>query len=406
MMSNNTPQIRFKGYTHAWEKRKLGEVAEFSKGSGYSKGDLTAEGTPIILYGRLYTKYETIIEDVDTLVHMKEKSVISRGGEVIVPSSGETAEDIARASVVGKDGVILGGDLNIVRADSTIDPAFLAITISNGNQQKELSKRAQGKSVVHISNSDLKDVVLQLPTLPEQTAIGRFFATLDKTIALHTQKLNGLRMLKKGYLQQMFPQAGKRVPRVRFEGFSGGWEVRKFEDFSIKSGTKNSDDEKYPAYSVSNSLGLIPQNEQFEESRLDDLDKTAYKIVEPNEFAYNPARINVGSIAFNNLDKRVIISSLYVIVKMSSMLDNEFILQFIKSPRFTKEVRRNTEGSVREYLFYDNFKNILFPLAPTIEEQVAIGKFLRNIDTQIAAQQSMVEQLQQLKKAYLQKMFV
>jgi len=253
---------------------------------------------------------------------------------------------------------------------------------------------------------DFKNYEFGCPCVREQTAIGSFFATLDHTITLHKQKLDGLRTLKKGYLQQMFPQAGEVAPRARFAGFSGEWEMRKLEDFSIKSGMKNSDDEKYPAYSVSNSLGLIPQNEQFEESRLDDLDKTAYKIVEPNEFAYNPARINVGSIAFNNLDKRVIISSLYVIVKMSSMLDNEFILQFIKSPRFIKEVRRNTEGSVREYLFYDNFKNILFPLAPTIEEQVAIGKFLRNIDTQIAAQQSRIEQLQQLKKAYLQKMFV
>ena len=146
------PQLRFKGYTDTWVQRKLGEVAEFSKGSGYSKGDLTPVGTPIILYGRLYTKYETVIDDVDTYVKLRERSVISEGGEVIVPSSGETAEDISRASVVGKAGIILGGDLNIVKPNTTVQPAFLAITISNGNQQKELSKRAQGKSVVHISN--------------------------------------------------------------------------------------------------------------------------------------------------------------------------------------------------------------------------------------------------------------
>lgn len=176
-------KYKFSNTTHVWAQCKLGEVAEFSKGSGYSKGDLTSDGTPIILYGRLYTNYETVIENVDTFTNIKEKSVISKGGEVIVPSSGETAEDISRASVVSEPGVILGGDLNIVQADSTIYPAFLAMTISNGNQQKELSRRAQGKSVVHLNNIDLKEVVLQLPTLPEQTAIGNFFRTLDTTIA-------------------------------------------------------------------------------------------------------------------------------------------------------------------------------------------------------------------------------
>ena len=180
------PRSRFEGFSGVWEQRKLGEVGEFSKGIGYSKSDLIEKGSPIILYGRLYTKYETIIEDADTFVEMKGKSVISRGGEVIVPSSGETAEDIARASVVEKPGVILGGDLNIIKPDSIVNPVFLAIAISNGNQQKELSKRAQGKSVVHIGNSDLKEVVLQIPPLAEQTAIGNFFRTLDELIALHS----------------------------------------------------------------------------------------------------------------------------------------------------------------------------------------------------------------------------
>ena len=96
-----------------WEQRKLGELVQFSKGAGYSKGDLKESGTPIILYGRLYTKYETVIADVDTFADAKNGSVYSRGGEVIVPASGETAEDISIASVVEKQGILLGGDLNM-----------------------------------------------------------------------------------------------------------------------------------------------------------------------------------------------------------------------------------------------------------------------------------------------------
>ena len=200
----SVPRIRFEGFTGNWEAQRLGDVAEFSKGSGYAKSDLTTDGTPIILYGRLYTKYETVIENVETFTIMKKNSVISQGGEVIVPSSGETAEDISRASVVSKPGIILGGDLNIVKTSPEISPVFLAITISNGNQQKELSKRAQGKSVVHISNSDLKDVILQSPSIDEQNAIGNFFHKLDSQIYDRIQKLNQLKQLKAAYMQKMF----------------------------------------------------------------------------------------------------------------------------------------------------------------------------------------------------------
>ena len=173
----------------AWEQRKLGDVAEFSKGNGYSKGDLIESGTPIILYGRLYTKYETSISEVDTYVEAKEGSVYSKGGEVIVPASGETAEDIARATTVDKSGILLGGDLNVVMPNKDIDPAFLAISISNGNSQRELSKKAQGKSVVHIHNEEIRNLVIPFPNKMEQNKIVDYFANLDHLITLHQHKL-------------------------------------------------------------------------------------------------------------------------------------------------------------------------------------------------------------------------
>lgn len=198
------PEVRFPGFTSAWELRRLSELAEFSKGQGYSKGDLKENGTPIILYGRLYTNYETVISEVDTFADVKENSVFSKGNEVIVPASGESAEDISRASVVENAGVILGGDLNILRPKPEINPAFLAITISNGTQQKELSKRAQGKSVVHIHNSDLQEVMLVYPKLKEQKKICALFRDFDHLISLHQRKLEHLQKQKKSLLQQMF----------------------------------------------------------------------------------------------------------------------------------------------------------------------------------------------------------
>ena len=198
------PELRFEGFTDAWEQRKLKELADFSKGSGYTKNDLIESGSPIILYGRLYTKYQTVIDNVDTFAEMKDKSVVSVGGEVIVPSSGESSEDIARASVVDTAGIILGGDLNIIKTKKEIDPTFLALTISNGQQQRELSKRAQGKSVVHLHNSDLKEVNLIFPSIDEQKQIGELFKRIENTIALHQRKLDLLKEQKKGFLQKMF----------------------------------------------------------------------------------------------------------------------------------------------------------------------------------------------------------
>ena len=198
------PEIRFKGFTDPWEQRKLAEIANFSKGVGYSKNDLCEEGTPIILYGRLYTKYETSIFDVDTFVKENAGSVYSKGGEVIVPASGETAEDISIASVVVKPGILLGGDLNIVSPTTEYDSAFLALTISSGAAHKYLSSLAQGKSVVHLHNADIQSVSAKFPTKREQEKIHLLFGKIDTLITLHQRKLEKLQNIKKACLEKMF----------------------------------------------------------------------------------------------------------------------------------------------------------------------------------------------------------
>ena len=200
------PEIRLDGFEGEWEVQTLKKLASFSKGNGYTKNDLVNSGKEIILYGRLYTNYQTVISKVNTFVTtVKANTVISKGGEVIVPSSGESAEDISRASVVEKSGIILGGDLNIIYPDrNKVNSIFLALTISNGSQQKELIKRAQGKSVVHLRNNDLEKVVLHYPSMEEQRAISSCFANLDNLISAHKEKISQLETLTKKLLQDMF----------------------------------------------------------------------------------------------------------------------------------------------------------------------------------------------------------
>ena len=167
-----------------------GELCTFSKGRGYSKDDLCESGDPVILYGRLYTQYETRIETVDTYALKKAGSYISTGDEVIVPASGETAEDIAVASSVRSSGIMLGGDLNIVKPNNQLDQDFLALGITYGRTHRELSKRAQGKSVVHLHGDDIANVCLSFPSRKEQIAISSTILGFDSLITLHQRKRN------------------------------------------------------------------------------------------------------------------------------------------------------------------------------------------------------------------------
>lgn len=195
-----------------------------------------------------------------------------------------------------------------------------------------------------------------------------------------------------------------KTPKLRFKGFSGDWESKKLGDLTVKTGIKNKYNEDYDVYSISNKYGFIPQDEQFENSRLSGLDKSLYKIVGKGEFAYNPARINVGSIGVLEEDKKVIVSSLYVCFRLLEQMDYRFFKTYFGTCKFNKDVIRNTEGSVREYLFYENFSRIKITI-PKLEEQEKITSLFSLIDDKIALQCEKVDAIKEYKKGMMQKIF-
>ena len=402
------PEIRLKGFKGEWSATQLSQIAKFSKGHGYSKSDLCEQGTPIILYGRLYTNYSTEIDCVDTYVKMKEGSVLSKGGEIIIPASGETPEDIACASVVNRDGIILGGDLNIFSIDEKkYNPAFTALSITYGKVHNELAKYAQGKTVVHLHNAEISKATIQYPQgIEEQVALADYFKSLDSMIQGVTNKIASLKQMKQACLVSMFPQAGETTPRVRFKGFKGEWENVSFKDITYLSGTKNRDNLPLESYSISNEKGFVPQNEQFEQGgTMANADKRLYYIVTPDSFAYNPARINVGSIGYDDLDKDVIVSSLYVVFKTDDNTNNYFLNHWFKTPMFRNMIELYQEGGVRLYFFYDKLCQCHFR-RPCLAEQEKIASFFTSLDKQISLQEARLEKLKQIKAACLDKMFV
>ena len=388
------PKIRFKGYEEDWEQRKLGDIAEFSKGSGYSKGDLIESGTPIILYGRLYTKYETSISEVDTYVEAKDGSVYSKGGEVIVPASGETAEDIARAATVDKSGVILGGDLNVVSPNEDINSAFLAISISHGNSQRELAKKAQGKSIVHIHNEEIKNLVVPFPTKAEQNKIVEYFSSLDNLITLHQRKCEETKKLKKYMLQKMFPQNGKRVPEIRFVGFTEDWEQRKLNDVVEFLDTMRKPLEgakripgPYPYYGASGIVDYVDGYLFDEELIL--LSEDGANITDRN---YPVCFLASGKYWVNNHAH---------VLRTKQENENNFICNSLERKDYTQY---NT-GMAMPKLNKETCKKI--PIScPGFEEQKKIGDYFRRLDHLITLHQRKYEELQKIKKFMLQNMFI
>ena len=196
-----------------------------------------------------------------------------------------------------------------------------------------------------------------------------------------------------------------KVPEIRFAGFTDPWEQRKFVDFVEASGIRNKDNLQLESYSVSNDRGFVPQDEQFENGgTMRDADKTAYWIVEPGSFAYNPARINVGSIGYQSTRKNVIVSSLYEVFKTDRSCDDRFLWHWFKSSLFTKQIEMLQEGGVRLYFFFDKLQKSEIWM-PNVDEQRIIGQQFDQLDSLITLHQRKYDKLVVFKKSMLEKMF-
>ena len=195
------------------------------------------------------------------------------------------------------------------------------------------------------------------------------------------------------------------IPKIRFDKFNDDWEQRKFSEITFPSGEKNKDNLPYESYSITNEKGFVPQDEKFENGgTMRDADKRMYYIVSPQSFAYNPARINVGSIGYQNTSKNVIVSSLYEVFKTTDNVDDRFLWHWFKSDDFQKLIVQLQEGGVRLYFYYDKLCMGSIAL-PNLKEQRQIGKYLDNLDNLITLHQRKYEKLQMIKKSMLEKMF-
>ncbi|OQR04465.1 restriction endonuclease subunit S [Ligilactobacillus salivarius] len=379
----------------------MGEVATFSKGTGYSKQDLENDGTPIILYGRMYTNYELVIHSVNTFTTAKEKSIYSNGGEVIVPASGETAEDISVASVVEQANVLLGGDLNIIHTNKNVEPVFLALSITNGEPHKDMAKRAQGKSVVHLHNSDLAQIKLSYPSKDEQKKIDSYFLKFDSLIALHQRKLEHLQEQKKGLLQKMFPKNGEVVPEVRFPGFTDAWEQRKLGEVTeINPSSEIPDNFEYVDLESVVGTEMIAYRRENKETA----PSRAQRLAKKGDIFYQTVRpYQKNNYHFNLMRKDFVFSTGYA--QLRPNINGDFLFVYIQLNNFVNEVLNRSTGTSYPAISPSNLMKIKIAI-PTNSEQEKIGKFFKQLDSLITLHQRKLEHLELMKKGLLQQMFV
>jgi len=200
----NVPNLRFPEFQGEWKEERLADIADLYKGTGISKDQLSDDGEPCILYGELYTKYksETIREVISKTNIDNTKLVRSKANDVIIPCSGETAEDIATARCVLNGNILLGGDLNIIRLYG-YDGSFMSYQL-NGKRKYDIAKVAQGVSVVHLYGDHLKGVKTYNPCLEEQKKIAKLLSLLDERMATQNKIIDKLQSLIKGIRHDIF----------------------------------------------------------------------------------------------------------------------------------------------------------------------------------------------------------
>ncbi len=402
------PEIRFKNddgnnYPN-WEDKKLDNVFKFYKGKGISKIELSEEGIPCIIYGELYTKYREVIGVVKSKTNIKKELLfMSEIGDILIPSSGETQKDIATASTVMEKNVALGGDINILRSKETINSSYVSYYLKH-IKNIEISKLSQGNSVVHLYSKQLSNLKIEIPHLEEQQKIGDFFMLLDKRIEQQEQKIALLKDYKKAMMQKIFSQ------KIRFKDQNRNdypdWEEKKLGEIIYRNSKKNKDQKYTLIQSISNKYGFVNQEDYFEDRRVGSLDVSNYYVIDKGCFAYNPSRIDVGSLAYKNDNDISIISPLYVSFKGNAKyINDKFLLGWLFSHKFVGKLGRLFEGSVRNTLSYDSLITISIDI-PSLSEQEKIASFLTRIDFNIENQEAILNNLKEQKQGLLRKMFI
>ena len=348
------------------------------KGTGISKDQLSDDGEPCILYGELYTKYksETIREVISKTNINNTKLVRSKANDVIIPCSGETAEDIATARCVLNGNILLGGDLNIIRLHG-YDGAFMSYQL-NGRCKYDIAKVAQGVSVVHLYGEHLKGVKTINPCLEEQKKIAKLLSLLDERIATQNKIIDKLQSLIKGISSRIFASIQ-------------GIEYRMGDIVTITNGNSNvqdavtqSKDGLYPFFDRSDDIKYLPTFLYDKEA-----------IIYPGEGTEFMPRYFKGKFALHQ--------RCYAIFDFNEIINARFLYFYLKTRNsyFVK----NAVGSTVPSLRLDTFQKLKVIIPPK-KIQHSVSLCLSSMEQKCNVEKKFLHKLLKQKQYLLRQMFI
>ena len=393
--------MRFPEFHGEWEKCKLGDIVTLTKGSGISKDQRSATGTPCILYGELYTTYKSeVINYVVSKTDISDKNLVrSCANDIIIPSSGETAIDISTARCVLSPDVLLGGDLNIIRLKDG-DGRFFSYQL-NGVRKHDIAKIAQGVSVVHLYGESIKGLTVSFPSNKEQQKISTLLSVIDERIATQSKLIEKLESLIKGLNDSLYAQYGGKVLTsfaelgTSYSGLSG----KSAQDFG--SG------KPFITYLNVYSNNVINENEfQYVAIKDDEKQNVAeYGDVLFTLSSETPREVGIGSVYLGK--EKVYLNSFCfgIHITNAEIAFPPYLSYYVSSTPFRKFVYPYAQGSTRFNLCKADFEKASIKL-PTLENQKRIYSILSHIDNKIITERQMLDLYNSQKQYLLRQMFI
>ncbi|EAG4613132.1 TPA: restriction endonuclease subunit S, partial [Listeria monocytogenes] len=397
-LEKSVPVIRFKGFSEAWEQRKLGDLVV-----DYVEKTSVQNQFPMLTS----SQQKGIVLQEDYFAN-RQVTTENNIGYFVLPRGYFTFRSRSDNDVFvfNRNDIIDRGIISYFYPVFTLksaDSDFFLRRINNGIQ-RQLSIQAEGTGQHVLSLKKFKNIVAMFPSEGEQKKIGSFFKQLDDTIALHQRKLDTLKQMKKGLLQQMFPKSEEDVPKIRFADFDEEWYQRKLGEISDKVIEKNKESTYFETLTNSAEYGIISQREFFNKDISNEKNLNGYYIVRENDFVYNPRISNyapVGPIKRNKLGRIGIVSPLYYVFRTFDT-NQSFLEYYFDGTVWHNFMLLNGDSGARadRFAIKDSvLKEMPIPYS-TLYEQEKISFFLDEITIIINLHQNKLKKLSSLKKAY------
>ena len=394
--------MRFPEFHGEWEKCKVSDLLDFYSTNSLS-WDQLEYGTDNMLnlhYGLIHVGLPTMVDlSKDILPAIKKENEpknfeLCKEGDIAFADASEDTNEVAKAIefYTLEDKAVVCGLHTIHGRDKSNKTVvgYKGYAFSSTAFHHQIRRIAQGTKIYSISAKNFAECYIGIPSKEEQTKIAKLLRLIDERIATQSKLIEDLKKLKSAIIEMEYSHMTKNISPIG--------------DFIEQTSKRNKDKAIHNVLSVSNRQGFIQQSEQFENRNVASDDTSNYKIVEKDDFAFNPARINVGSIARLTLFERGIVSPMYICFHTGDSLLPEYLDYYFESKQFFTEIQKRLEGSVRQCLSFEGLCNI--PLCvPAIEGQQQIAKRLSAIAQEIMLETDFLELLQKQKKFLLYQMF-